>query len=199
MDISTELIKELRERTGAGMMDCKKALTECSCELEKAIEYLRKAGIAAAAKKASRVASEGLVEAYIHPGNRVGAIVEVNCETDFVARTCDFKTLVRDVAMQVVASEPLVVNRDQVQAEVLDKEKEILAAQIKDSGKPPQVIEKIVQGRLDKFYKENCLMEQPFIKDPKKTMEEVVKEATAKFGENIVIRRFSRFRLGQCS
>jgi elongation factor Ts len=123
----------------------------------------------------------------------------VNCETDFVARTCDFKALVRDVAMQVVASEPLVVQRDQVPADVLEKEKEILAAQIKDSGKPPQVIEKIVQGRLDKFYKENCLMEQPFIKDPKKTMEEVVKEATAKFGENIVIRRFSRFRLGQCS
>ena len=199
MEISAELIKELRERTGAGMMDCKKALTECSCELEKAIEYLRKAGIAAAAKKASRVASEGLVEAYIHPGNRVGAIVEVNCETDFVARTCDFKALVRDVAMQVVASEPLVVTRDQVPADVLNKEKEILAAQIKDSGKPPQVVEKIVQGRLDKFYKENCLMEQPFIKDPKRTMEEVVKEATAKFGENIVIRRFSRFRLGQCS
>jgi len=199
MEISTELIKELRERTGAGMMDCKKALTSCSCDLEKAIEHLRKAGIAAAAKKASRVASEGLVESYIHPGNRVGAIVEVNCETDFVARTCDFKTLVREVAMQVVASEPLVVTRDQVPAEVLDKEKEILAAQIKDSGKPAQVIEKIVQGRLDKFYKENCLMEQPFIKDPKRTMEEVVKEATAKFGENIVIRRFSRFRLGQCS
>ncbi len=199
MEISTELIKELRERTGAGMMDCKKALTECSCELEKAIEYLRKAGIAAAAKKASRVASEGLVEAYIHPGNRVGAIVEVNCETDFVARTCDFKTLVRDVAMQVVASEPLCVTRDQVPAEMLEKEKEILAAQIKDSGKPANVIEKIVQGRLDKFYKENCLMEQLFIKDPKRTMEEVVKEATAKFGENIVIRRFSRFRLGQCS
>ena len=199
MDISTELIRELRERTGAGMMDCKKALNACSCDLEKAIEHLRKTGIAAAAKKASRVASEGLVESYIHPGNRVGAIVEVNCETDFVARTCDFKTLVREVAMQVVASEPLVVTRDQVPAEVLDKEKEILAAQIKDSGKPAQVIEKIVQGRLDKFYKENCLMEQPFIKDPKRTMEEVVKEATAKFGENIVIRRFSRFRLGQCS
>jgi len=199
MEISTELIKELRERTGAGMMNCKKALTECSCDLEKAIEHLRKTGIAAAAKKASRVASEGLVEAYIHPGNRVGAIVEVNCETDFVARTCDFKALVRDVAMQVVASEPLVVLRDQVPADVLEKEKEILAAQIKDSGKPPQVIEKIVQGRLDKFYKENCLMEQLFIKDPKKTMEDVVKEATAKFGENIVIRRFSRFRLGQCS
>jgi elongation factor Ts len=199
MEISTELIKELRERTGAGMMDCKKALSECSCDLEKAIEHLRKAGIAAAAKKASRVASEGLVDCYIHPGNRVGAIVEVNCETDFVARTCDFKALVRDVAMQVVASEPLVVTRDQVPSDVLDKEKEILAAQLVDSGKPAQVLEKIVQGRLDKFYKENCLMEQPFIKDPKKTMEEVVKEATAKFGENIVIRKFSRFRLGQCS
>ncbi|MBN1504908.1 MAG: translation elongation factor Ts [Candidatus Eisenbacteria bacterium] len=199
MDISTELIRQLRERTGAGMMDCKKALAECSGDLDKAIEHLRKAGIAAAAKKASRVASEGLVEAYIHPGNRVGAIVEVNCETDFVARTDGFKALVRDVAMQVVASEPLVVKRDEVPEDVLNKEKEILAAQIKDSGKPAQVIEKIVQGRLDKFYKESCLMEQPFIKDPKRTMEEVVKEATAKFGENIVIRRFSRFRLGQCS
>jgi elongation factor Ts len=199
MDISAELIKELRERTGAGMMDCKKALAECACDLEKAIEQLRKAGIAAAAKKASRMASEGLVDSYIHPGNRVGAIVEVNCETDFVARTDDFKALVRDVAMQVVASEPLVVSRDQVPEAVLGKEKEILAAQLVGSGKPPQVIEKIVQGRLDKFYKENCLLEQPFIKDPKRTIEEVVKEATAKFGENIVIRRFSRFRLGQCS
>jgi len=199
MEISSELIKQLRERTGAGMMDCKKALTECNCDLDKAIEHLRKAGIAAAAKKASRAASEGLVEAYIHPGNRVGALVEVNCETDFVARTDDFKTLVRDIAMQVVAAEPLAVNREQVPPDVVEKEKEILAAQIADSKKPAQVVEKIIQGRLDKFYKECCLMEQPFIKDQKKSIEEVVKEATAKFGENIVIRRFSRFRLGQCS
>ncbi len=199
MEISSDLIRQLRERTGAGMMDCKKALQECSCDLEKAIEHLRKAGIAAAAKKASRAASEGLVEAYVHPGNRVGALVEVNCETDFVARTDEFKALVRDIAMQVVASEPVALVRDDVPGDLLEKEKEILAAQIADSKKPPQVVEKIIQGRLDKFFKENCLMEQPFIKDPKRSMEEVVKEATAKFGENIVIRRFSRFRLGQCS
>jgi elongation factor Ts len=156
-------------------------------------------GIAAAAKKASRVASEGLVEAYIHPGNRVGALVEVNCETDFVARTPEFKSLVRDLAMQVVASDPVAVWRQEVPAELLEKEKEILAAQAAGSGKPPQIVEKIVQGKLDKFYKENCLLEQPFIKDPKRTVEEIVKEAAGKFGENIVVRRFSRFRLGQCS
>ena len=199
MEISTELIRQIRERTGAGVMDCKKALTECSCDLEKAIELLRKMGIAAAAKKASRVASEGLVEAYIHPGSRVGALVEVNCETDFVARTPEFKTLVRDLAMQVVASEPVAVSRQEVPAELLEKEKEILAAQVASSGKPPQIVDKIVQGRLDKFYKENCLLEQPFIKDPKRSVEEMVKEAAGKFGENIVVRRFSRFRLGQCS
>jgi len=199
MEISTELIRQIRERTGAGVMDCKKALTECSCDLEKAIELLRKMGIAAAAKKASRVASEGLVEAYVHPGSRVGALVEVNCETDFVARTPEFKTLVRDLAMQVVASEPVAVSRQEVPAELLEKEKEILAAQVASSGKPPQIVDKIVQGRLDKFYKENCLLEQPFIKDPKRSVEEMVKEAAGKFGENIVVRRFSRFRLGQCS
>jgi elongation factor Ts len=199
MEISTELIREIRERTGAGVMDCKKALTECSCDLEKAIELLRKMGIAAAAKKASRVASEGLVEAYVHPGSRVGALVEVNCETDFVARTPEFKALVRDLAMQVVASEPVAVSRQEVPAELLEKEKEILAAQVASSGKPPQIVDKIVQGRLDKFYKENCLLEQPFIKDPKRSVEEIVKEAAGKFGENIVVRRFSRFRLGQCS
>jgi elongation factor Ts len=199
MEISTELIRQIRERTGAGVMDCKKALTECSCDLEKAIELLRKMGIAAAAKKASRVASEGLVEAYVHPGSRVGALVEVNCETDFVARTPEFKTLVRDLAMQVVAGEPVAVSRQEVPAELLEKEKEILAAQVASSGKPPQIVDKIVQGRLDKFYKENCLLEQPFIKDPKRSVEEMVKEAAGKFGENIVVRRFSRFRLGQCS
>jgi len=199
MEISTELIKEIRERTGAGVMDCKKALTECACDLEKAIEYLRKTGIAAAAKKASRVASEGLVEAYIHPGSRVGSLVEVNCETDFVARTCEFRSLVRDIAMQVVAADPIAVSRQEVPADVLEKEKEILVAQTASSGKPPQILEKIIQGKLDKFYKENCLLEQPFIKDPKRSVEEIVKEAAAKFGENIVVRRFSRFRLGQCS
>ena len=199
MEISTELIKEIRERTGAGVLDCKKALTECACDLEKAIEYLRKAGIAAGAKKASRVASEGLVESYIHPGSRVGSLVEVNCETDFVARTCEFKSLVRDIAMQVVASDPIAVSRQGVPADVLEKEKEILVAQTASSGKPPQILEKMIQGKLDKFYKENCLLEQPFIKDPKRSVEEIVKEAAAKFGENIVVRRFSRFRLGQCS
>jgi elongation factor Ts len=199
MEISTELIRQIRERTGAGVMDCKKALTECSCDLEKAIEFLRKMGIAAAAKKASRVASEGLVESYIHPGSRVGALVEVNCETDFVARTPEFKALVRDLAMQVVASDPVAVSRQEVPTELLEKEKEILAAQVASSGKPPQIVEKIVQGKLDKFYKESCLLEQPFIKDPKRSVEEIVKEAAGKFGENIVVRRFSRFRLGQCS
>jgi len=199
MEISTELIRQIRERTGAGVMDCKKALTECACDLEKSIEYLRKMGIASAAKKASRVASEGLVEAYIHPGSRVGGLVEVNCETDFVARTNEFKTLVREIAMQVVASDPVAVSRQEVPQELLEKEKEILSAQVAGSGKPAQIIEKIVQGKLDKFYKDNCLLEQPFIKDPKRSVEEIVKEAAGKFGENIVVRRFSRFRLGQCS
>ncbi|MFH0778361.1 MAG: translation elongation factor Ts [Candidatus Eisenbacteria bacterium] len=199
MEISAELVRQLRERTGAGMMDCKKALTECGCDVEKAIEHLRKTGVAAATKKAGRAASEGLVEAYIHPGGRVGSIVEVNSETDFVARTDAFKALVRDIAMQVVASEPMVVSRKQVPPDVVDKEKEILAAQLADSKKPPQVMEKIIQGKLEKFYSENCLLEQPFIKDQKKPVEEIIKEATAKFGENIVLRRFSRFRLGQWS
>jgi elongation factor Ts len=199
MEISTELIRQIRDRTGAGVMDCKKALAECDCDLEKAIELLRKMGIAAAAKRSSRDASEGLVEGYIHPGGRVGALVEINCETDFVARTEAFSSLTRDIAMQVVASEPMVVSRDQIPPDVLEKEKEILAAQFADSGKPPQVIEKIVEGKLEKFYKENCLLEQPFIKDQKRSVEEVIKEAAGTFGENVVVRRFSRFRLGQCS
>lgn len=199
MEINTDVIRQLRERTGAGVMDCKKALAECACDIEKSIEYLRKMGIAAAAKKASRVASEGLVEAYVHPGSRMGALVEVNCETDFVARTAEFKALVRDIAMQVVASDPVAVSRQEVPSDLLEKEKEILAAQVAGSGKPPQIIEKIVQGKLDKFYKDNCLLEQPFIKDPKRCVEDIVKEAAAKFGENVVVRRFSRFRLGQCS
>ncbi|UCF77690.1 MAG: translation elongation factor Ts [Candidatus Eiseniibacteriota bacterium] len=199
MKISSELIRQIRERTGAGMMDCKKALAECSCDPEKAVELLRKMGVAAAAKRAAREASEGLVEAYVHPGGRMGALVEVNCETDFVARTEAFNSLTRDIAMQVVASEPLVVSRDEMPQELVEKEKEILAAQFADSGKPGQVIEKIVEGKLEKFYKENCLLEQPFIKDQKRSVEEVIKEAAGKFGENVLVRRFSRFRLGQSS
>jgi elongation factor Ts len=197
MEISTEVIRQLRERTGAGVMDCKKALTECECDLEKAIELLRKMGVAAAAKRSSRDASEGLVEGYVHPGGGVGALVEINCETDFVARTEAFASLARDMAMQVVASEPIVVSRDQMPTDLVEKEKEILAAQFEDSGKPPNVIEKIVEGKLEKFYKENCLLEQPFIKDQKRSVEEIIKEAAGKFGENVIVRRFSRFRLGQ--
>jgi elongation factor Ts len=195
MTITAELVKTLREKTGAGMMECKKALSETSGDLDKAVEVLRKAGIAKAETRSGRTASQGRIEAYVHD-SRIGVLVEVNCETDFVARTDDFGRLCRDLAMQVAAAGADYVRREEVPAERVAKEKEIFAAQLANEGKPANIIEKILVGKLDKFYSEVCLLEQPFIKDDKKTVGDLVKETSAKTGENVVVRRFARFRLG---
>ena len=197
MEISAGLVKELREKTGAGMMDCKKALAETSGDFEKAIEYLRKKGIASAAKKAGRATKEGAVTSYIHGEGRVGVLLEVNCETDFVARTEQFKTFVKDVAMHVAAANPAYVRPEEVPAEVVAKEKEIAVAQMRASGKPAAVLEKIAEGKIKKFYEDTCLMNQIFVKDPNKTIEQLLKETIAALGENIIVRRFSRFQLGE--
>ena len=196
-EIPAKLVKELRERTGAGMMDCKKALTETGGDMEKAIIYLREKGLAAAAKRAGRVAKEGLISAYIHPGNRVGVLVEVNCETDFVAKTDDFKSFVHDVTLQIAAARPECVSRDDLPAEMVAREKEILRAQARGEGKPENVVEKIVEGRMERFFKETCLLEQPFIKNPEITVRDLLNEVVARMGENIVIRRFVRYELGE--
>ncbi|MFS8512308.1 MAG: translation elongation factor Ts [Planifilum fulgidum] len=197
MAISAAQVKELREKTGAGMMDCKKALTEANGDMEKAIEILREKGLAAAEKKAGRVAAEGLVEAYIHAGGRIGVLVEVNCETDFVAKTEEFRSFVREIAMQIAAMNPKYVKRDEVPKEEVEKEREILRTQALNEGKPEHIVEKMVEGRLEKYFKEVCLLEQPFIKDGDKTVEQLVKEMIARIGENISIRRFVRFELGE--
>lgn len=197
MSVSAKAVKELRERTGAGMMDCKKALVETGGDLEKAIDHLREKGLAAAAKKAGRTASEGLVESYIHGVGKIGVLIEVNCETDFVAKTDEFRSFVRDLAMQVAASRPGYVSREEVPAEVIDKEKSILRAQALNEGKPEKIVDKMVEGRIEKFYKENCLVEQPFIKNPDVSVKDVIQETIAKLGENIVVRRFVRFELGE--
>ncbi|MGH2331845.1 translation elongation factor Ts [Thermoanaerobacter mathranii] len=195
--ISAQAVKELRERTGAGMMDCKKALMEANGDMEKAIDILREKGLAAAAKKAGRVANEGLVDAYIHGGGRIGVLVEVNCETDFVANTDEFKNFVKEICMQIAAANPSYISREDVPQAVLEKEKEILKAQALNEGKPQNVVEKIVEGRIEKFYKENCLLEQQYIRDPEKTVQDLLNETIAKLGENIVIRRFVRFERGE--
>lgn len=197
MAITAASVKELREKTGAGMLDCKKALEEAGGDVEQATSILREKGLAAAAKKAGRVATEGLVESYIHAGGRIGVLVEVNCETDFVAKTDQFKELVRDIAMQIAAQNPKFVSREQVSQEVLDNEREILRNQALNEGKPEHIVEKMVEGRLGKFYEEVCLLEQPFIKDPDKTIEQLIKEKIAQIGENISVRRFARFELGE--
>ncbi|RKZ02571.1 MAG: translation elongation factor Ts, partial [Candidatus Hydrothermota bacterium] len=187
----------LRKMTGAGVLDCKKALEKTGGDLDKAVEELRKMGIAKAEKKMSREAREGIIDAYIHPGAKLGVLVEVNCETDFVANTAEFKDLVHNIALQIAATGPLAVSREQIPEEIIEKEKEIYRAQLEGSNKPPHIIEKIVEGKLEKFFQEAALLEQPFIKDPQKTVGDLVKEYIAKFGENIVIRRFARFRLGE--
>lgn len=197
MMISAQQVKELRETTGAGMMDCKKALTETAGDMAKAIDYLREKGLAAAAKKSGRIAAEGLVEAYIHGAGRIGVLIEVNCETDFVAKTPEFKAFVRDIAMQVAAANPQYLSRSEVAAEVVEHEKEILRAQALNEGKPAKIVDKMVEGRVEKYYKENCLLEQAFIKDPDRSVTEVVNAQIAKIGENIVVRRFVRFQLGE--
>ena len=195
--VSAVKVKELRERSGAGMMDCKKALVETGGDLDKAVDYLREKGLAAAAKKSGRVTAEGLVESYIHAGGRIGVLVEVNCETDFVAKTDDFRNLVRDIAMQIAAAKPEYIGREEVPGEVIAKEKEILSAQAANEGKPEKIIEKMVEGRIEKYYKEVCLMEQPFIKDPDIIVKQMVTEKISKIGENISVRRFVRYELGE--
>jgi elongation factor Ts len=195
--ITANMVSELRARTGAGIMDCKKALAETDGNLDQAVEVLRKSGIAKAAKKAGRATAEGLVHSYIHPGGKIGVLIEVNCETDFVARNETFVTLVHDLAMHVAAARPLSVRREEVDADLLARETSLYEAQAKESGKPQPVVEKMVEGRLNKFFEENVLLEQSFIKDPDKKVEDVIKEHISTIGENIVVRRFSRFELGQ--
>jgi elongation factor Ts len=197
MEISATQVKELRERTGAGMMECKTALRESSGDVDKAITFLRQRGLAAAAKKSGRIASEGVVLSYIHPGGRIGVLLEVNCETDFVAKTPDFQTLVRDVALHVAASNPRFIDRNEVDAATLAAEREIYRAQALASGKPAQVVDKIVDGKMDRYYEETCLLEQPFVRDPDRTVRDVVTAAIAKLGENIRVRRFVRYELGE--
>lgn len=197
MEISATQVKDLREKTGAGMMDCKKALAETSGDFEKAIEYLRKKGIASAAKKAGRATKEGAVTSYIHGEGRVGVLLEINCETDFVARTEQFKAFTRDVAMHIAAASPQWVKSDEVPADVIAKEKEIAIAQLQASGKPAAMLEKIAEGKINKFFEEACLMNQAFVKDPNKTVQQLQQETIATLGENIAIRRFARFVLGE--
>lgn len=192
-----EKVRDLRERTGAGIVDCKNALIEAKDDIEQAVDILRKKGLAAAAKKVGRVAKEGIIDAYIHPGDRLGVLLEVNCETDFVARTQEFRRFVRDIALHIAASEPMVVNREELAPDVIEREKEIYRSLVQDLKKPPEIVEKIVIGKLEKFYTDVCLMEQPFVKIPEKTVSDYLKEQIAKFGENIIIRRFVRFRLGE--
>jgi len=195
--IEGNLVKELRQRTGAGIMDCKRALEDNEGNIEKAIEHLRKKGLAKAAKKAGRATTEGLVGSYVHAGGKIGVLVEVNCETDFVARTEEFQTVVKDTAMQIAAANPLYLNRDHVPPEVVQKEKDILQTQALESGKPEKVIDRIVEGRLEKFFADVCLLRQPFIKNPDLTMQDMLNEAISRIGENIAIRRFVRYQLGE--
>lgn len=197
VEINAQLVKELRERTGAGFMDCKKALEECNGDIEEAIVLLRKKGLAKAEKKAGRETADGLIGSYIHAGGKIGVLVEVNCETDFVARTADFQNLVKEIAMQIAAMNPKYVSVEDVPQEVLEREKEILREQAKASGKPDHVVEKVVEGKLKKFFEENCLLEQPYIRDQSMTVKELIAQAIAKLGENIRVRRFVRFQLNE--
>jgi len=196
MAVTASDVKELRTLTGAGMMDCKKALQEANGDMEEAIKVLREKGLAKAAKKAGRIAAEGIVTSYIH-GNRIGVLVEINSETDFVAKNEEFQEFAKDVAMQIAASNPKYVKREEVPESVLDSEKEILRAQALNEGKPEKIVDKMVEGRISKFYKENCLLEQAFIKDPDVTIEDILKQKISKIGENLSIRRFARFEVGE--
>jgi elongation factor Ts len=196
-EVTATLIKDLRERTGAGMSDCKKALIEVEGDIDKAIDYLRTKGLAKAAKKAGREATEGAVVSYIHGGGRIGVLVEINCETDFVARNEDFQSFTRDVALQIAAMNPQFVRKDEVSQDVVDREREVLIAKAKETGKPDPVIQKMVDGQIAKWMKEICLLDQSYVKDPDKTIEQIQQELIAKIGENIKIRRFVRFELGE--
>ena len=197
MEISASLIKELREKTGVGIMDCKTALKQCDGDIEKGIEYLRKKGIATARKRGGRATSQGQVQAYIHAGGKIGVLVEANCETDFTAKTEDFTNFAKDIAMQVAATAPISIDRETVPDDVLEKEKDIYATQAKESGKPEKIIDKIVEGKMKKFFSEACLLEQAFVKNPDITVQDLLNEIIAKTGENIVISRFARYQLGE--
>ena len=197
MSVDAKLVKELRDKTGAGMMDCKQALVKSSGDLDKAVDFLRKSGIAKAEKKVSRVAKEGMVYSYIHQGSRLGVLLEIGCETDFVAKTEGFQELAHNVAMQIAATNPIALCREEVSQKVIDREKEIYTDQAKSSGKPDNIIEKMVEGRLNKFYQENCLLEQNFIKDPDKKLQDIITETIATLGENITVNRYVRFAIGE--
>ena len=196
MKITSQMVKELRDKTNAGMMDCKKALTETQGDMEKAVDLLRQKGLAVAQKRASRATSEGTIQSYIHAGGKLGVMVEVSCETDFVAKTDDFSTFARDIAMHVAAANPVAIQREEVAADLLEREKEIYRQQALESGKPAQIIDKIVTGKLEKFYSEVCLLEQNFVKNPDLTVQDLLNELIAKMGENITIKRFARFQVG---
>jgi elongation factor Ts len=196
MAVTAGMVKELREKTGAGMMDCKKALSETDGDVEKAIDYLRQKGLSDAAKRMGRTASEGLVGSYIHPGGKIGVLVEVNCESDFVARTAEFQALVKDVAMHIAASNPLYLRREDVPEDVIEREKNIYEVQAREGGKPEKIVERIVQGKLEKFFEEVCLLEQPFVKEPDLSVNQLVSSVVAKLGEHLVVRRFQRYQLG---
>ena len=195
-NITAAMVKELREKSGAGMMDCKSALSECDGDLEKAVDFLRKKGIATAAKRAGRATSEGTVQSYIHMGGKIGVMVEINCETDFVAKTDDFKEFAKNIAMHVAATSPVGIVPEDVPQEVIDREREIYKAQVLEMGKPENMVEKIAEGKLNKFFKESCLMNQQYVKEPDKTIADYLNEVIAKTGEKITIKRFARFQIG---
>ncbi len=196
MKITSQMVKELRDKTSAGMMDCKKALTETEGDMEKAVDFLRQKGLAVAQKRASRATSEGTIQTYIHAGSKLGVMVEVSCETDFVAKTDDFKDFARDIAMHVAASSPVAIKREEVSAELLEREKEIYKQQALESGKPEQIVDKIVTGKMDKYFSEVCLLEQSFVKNPDLSVQDLLNELIAKMGENISVKRFARFQVG---
>jgi len=197
MAITAEEVKKLRDMTGVGMMDCKNALKETNGDIEKAVEYLRKKGIASAQKRAGKETNEGAVVSYIHPGNRLGVLIEINCETDFVAKTEDFLSIARNIAMHIAATNPIAISREEISQDKLDKEREIFKTQAMESGKPENVVDKIVEGKIEKFYQENVLLEQSYVKDPSKTVKDYLLEASGKLGERMNIRRFVRFQLGE--
>ncbi|MBW2107790.1 MAG: translation elongation factor Ts [Deltaproteobacteria bacterium] len=196
VDIDVTLIKELRSRTNAGVMDCKEALKEAAGDMEKAVDFLRKKGLATALKRAGRETSEGVVNAYIHAGGKIGVLVEVNCETDFVAKTDEFKTFVKDIAMHIAAARPLGIEREDIAEDIVQRERDVYLAQARETGKPEKILDKIVQGKMEKFYREVCLLEQPFVKDTDRTVKDLIHEMVAKTGENITVRRFARYQLG---
>ena len=195
--ISAATVKELREKTGAGIMDCKEALSECNGDISKAIDFLRKKGLATAAKRAGRATTEGIVESYIHMDSKLGVLVEINCETDFVAKNDDFKEFAKNIAMHITATNPIGIRQEDVSKETIDKEKEIYRAQVLEMGKPEKIVDKIVEGKLKKYFKDNCLMNQAYVRDPNITIEDLLNEMVAKIGENITIKRFARFKIGE--